>query len=88
LDDPGGLPGDGRPETGQAYLSCFTPTTPASSGTLVIATIRFTAIAAGTSALALTDVVAADNATLDFADCPGAGGSSGVPCVGATVNVH
>ena len=85
LDEPGGLGGDGKPETGQAYLGCFTAGAAPASGTIVLATVSFTAIAKGTMQLTLNDVIAADGVALEFARCSGA--SSVVPCQGGTANV-
>jgi len=87
LDDPGGIGGDGKPETGQAYLSCFNPSSAPSSGTLVLATVSFTAIAKGTTQFTLSDVAASDSVGLEFAHCPGDDPSSVVPCQAGTVNV-
>src|SRR5204863_856860 len=68
LDDPGGISGDGDPNTGQAFLSCYTSGLGPASGTLVVATITFTAIASGSTELKLTDVAAADTVAIEFAN--------------------
>jgi hypothetical protein len=88
LDDPGGLGGDGTPETGQAFLSCFTAGAVSSSGTLVLATVSFTAIAKGTTQLTLSDVAAADGVSVEFAHCPGDSPNAIVPCQAGTADVR
>ena len=87
LDDPGGTEGDGKPETGQAYISCFAPGTPLVGGTLVIATIEFTAIARGSTELKLSEVAVADAVALEIAHCPGDSLEPTVPCQSGTANV-
>ncbi len=86
LDDPGGISGDAKPETGQAFLSCFKSDAP-SSGTLVLATISFTAVASGSTQLTLKDVAAADGLATEFAHCPGDDINAIVPCAAGNVNV-
>jgi hypothetical protein len=88
LDDPGGLGGDGKPETGEAYLSCFTAGAAPSSGTVVLATVSFTAIAKGSTQLTLSDVVAADGVAQEFAHCAGDDPNAVVPCQAGTANVQ
>ncbi|MDP9238109.1 MAG: hypothetical protein M3P30_12070 [Chloroflexota bacterium] len=86
-DDPGGISGDGNPDTGQAFISCYTSGLAPSSGTLVLATVMFTAIASGSTELTLSDVAAADSESIEFADCPDGGTTSIVPCQSATLTV-
>ena len=88
LDDPDGLGGDGKPETGQAYLACFTPGPSPASGTIVVATVSFTAIAKGSTQLMLSDVVAADGVQLQFAHCADDTSPGPVPCQAGTANVQ
>lgn len=87
LDDPGGISGDGNPATGEAFLSCFTSGAAPASGTLVIATISFTAIAQGSSDLTLTAVSAADSVAIAFAHCSDDSTDAVVPCEMGKVNV-
>lgn len=61
LDDPEGIAGDGDPNTGQAFLSCFTTSASGQAGgNLVVATIEFYAVASGSTTFSLTNLVAAD----------------------------
>jgi hypothetical protein len=89
LDDPGGIPGDGVPGTGQAFLSCFTPGTGHEGGTIVLATIEFHAVATGSSNLALSEVeLSGGSLFIAFAHCNGDSVGPFVPCAPATVNVR
>ncbi len=87
LDDPGGTEGDGDPDTGQAYISCFAPGSQLVGGTVVIATIEFTAIQKGSTELKLSEVAVADAVALEIAHCPGDGLEPTVPCESGTANV-
>jgi hypothetical protein len=87
LDDPGGIEGDGDPVTGQAFLSCFTTGANGGTGTIVLATVEFQAVAAGTSDLRLGDVTVG-NTTLELAHCEGDGATPAVPCVAGSVAVQ
>ncbi len=87
LDDPNGIPGDGDPATGQAFLSCFTPGIGHESGTLVLATVEFHATATGTSTLSLTDTAITDVVGFGF-NCEGDSADNLVPCQSATINVR
>ena len=88
LDDPGGTNGDGKPDTGQAFLSCFTTTSNLMSGTIVLATIEFVAVAPGTVSLNFNSVDVGDALGQIFAYC-GDHPANGtvVPCTGATLTV-
>jgi hypothetical protein len=69
VDDPGGIEGDGNPLTGRALLSCFS-TGGGPSGTLVLATVEFIAVEAGTTQLSLNNVsVASDDTYTEIARC-------------------
>lgn len=87
-DDPGGMNGDGIPETGQAFLSCFTGTTGA-QGTFVFGVVEFTAIASGTVDLSLSLVVLGDSLAVSVGQCPGDPYEAPViPCDGARITVR
>lgn len=88
LDDPGGGSGDGNPATGEAFLSCNTSGAAPSSGTLVVATISFTAVAEGSSDLTMTSVSAADSVAVAFASCGDDGPDHVVPCEAGKVTVR
>jgi len=88
LDDPGGLGGDGKPETGEAYLGCFSGTGTTASGTIVLATVSFTAIAKGSTQLTLSDVAVADGVAVEFAHCAGDDANAVVPCEAGAANVQ
>jgi hypothetical protein len=87
LDDPGGIAGDGNPDTGQALISCATSGQGPSSGTLTLATITFTAIASGSTEMTLSDTAAADTVAIEFANCAVGGTHSIVPCPSSTLTV-
>jgi hypothetical protein len=88
LDDPHGIDGDGDPDTGQAFLSCFTTGGGHNGGTMVLATIEFHAVASGTSTLNFRTTAVNDEAQQSFASCDDEPGGAGiVPCIGATVTV-
>lgn len=82
LDDPGGIDGDGQPNTGQAFLSCFTAGTGDASGTLVTGVITFQAVASGTVTLELVNISAGDAVGIEIMSC------DTIECVGATVTVR
>ena len=88
IDDPGGTNGDGDPGTGRALLSCFN-TTGAASGTVVLGTVEFRAVAAGSLSIGLSDVSVSGVAFNEFGRCE-ADQTAGpaIPCVGATVTVN
>ena len=87
LDDPNGQPGDGDPTTGQAFLSCFTPGLGHQSGTIVLATIEFHAIASGTSQFKLSDLQITDVVGFAFY-CDGDPTGDDVPCRSGSVNIR
>ena len=87
LDDPGSLPGDGNPATGQAFLSCFSPDLGHEGGNIVIATIEFHAIAAGTSQVALSNLHIGDAVGIGFY-CDGDLNDPTVPCPASSITVH
>jgi len=87
-DDPGGIEGDGNPETGQALLSCFTPATGHESGTLVLGVIEFHAVAKGSSDLHLTFVELDDVGFSVFGVCELPNKTPEVPCNDARVTVE
>ncbi len=91
LDDPGGVNGDGDPNTGQAYLSCFTVGTPNMMGDLVIGVITFHAVAPGQTTLSLHDLIAANGIAIAWAACEGDPGNEDtprIPCDSATITVR
>ena len=87
-DEPGLVDGDGDPATGQAFISCYTTGPPAASGTVVIATVQFQAIAAGSSQVALAS--AGTQASAGVFEAIGSCGDLDpvVPCRTATVTVN
>jgi hypothetical protein len=87
-DDPGGISGDGNPATGQALLSCFLLDS-APSGTLVLATVEFHAIASGSVPMTINGVALAGGPTINtFGRCEAdADTGPAIPCTGATVTV-
>lgn len=88
LDEPGGTDGDGKPETGQAFLSCFTTIPSSTSGTTVLATIEFVAVATGSISLDFTSVDVGDAGGQIYAYCgDNPAGSTVVPCAGAMLTV-
>jgi hypothetical protein len=88
LDDPGGIEGDGNPATGRALLSCFN-LGGNSSGTLVLATVEFHALASGSSDVSLAEVSVSGSEAVEFASCATVVDTGvDVPCVGATVIVQ
>ncbi len=88
LDDPGGTNGDGKPDTGQAFLSCFTPSPNTASGTSVLATIEFIAVASGTLNLGIASADVSDAIGQLYAYCGDSpGNGTVVPCTGATLTV-
>lgn len=87
LDDPGGIMGDGNPETGQAFLSCFTVGAK-ESGTLTLAVVTFTAIAGGSSNVSLSNLSVGDIIGLNVASCEGDASEPFVPCRDGTANVR
>jgi hypothetical protein len=86
LDDPGGIDGDGDPNTGQAFLSCFS-TAGVTGGTIVLGVVTFQAIAPGSVNLTLSQLSVGDLLGTEFATCPVDTGPAKVPCDGATLNV-
>jgi hypothetical protein len=89
LDDPGGIEGDGLPDTGEAFLSCFTPATGTATGDLVLATLDLGAIAPGTLALRLRRVSISASDFTPVARCPGdPGAGPEVPCEEATLTIR
>jgi hypothetical protein len=84
LDDAGGIEGDGNPSTGQAFLSCFT-TGAGNTGDIVLATIEFHAVAAGSLTLDLANVNVGTNID-EIARC-GDSDEHVVPCTGAQLKV-
>lgn len=87
LDDPGGINGDDKPETGQAFLSCFTAGAK-ESGTVTLAIITFTAIASGSSNLSLGNLSVGDIIGLNVGSCEGDLTEPFVPCRDGTANVR
>jgi Cohesin domain len=87
LDDPGGIAGDGNPDTGQAFILCTTSGLAPSSGTLTLATITFTAIASGSTEMTLSDTAASDAVGIEFASCPEGSSTNIVPCPSSTLTV-
>lgn len=88
LDDPGGLPGDGNPATGQALLSCFSVSAGhGSSGSIVLATIEFHVIGKGATELKLSNLVVGDSSGTQFASCDADPGPQ-VSCPSATITVN
>ena len=85
LDDPGGIEGDGQPNTGQAFLSCFTFSPGNAGGTIVMGVATFTAIASGSVNLSLSQVDVGDGIGIAVISCPS---ESEGPCEGATLNVN
>jgi hypothetical protein len=90
-DEPGLLPGDGDPSTGQAAISCYTPGAAPQTGTLVLATVQFQAVASGSFEIGLdttSDFGAAafDTGFTAFAACPAALGPQ-VPCRRVSITV-
>ena len=85
LDDPGGIPDDGKPDTGQAFLSCFTSghVAVAGGGDVTIAVITFQAVAAGTTTLSFEMFDAGDGVGFSVATCPGTSNGCGT----ATIDV-
>ena len=90
VDDPGGIEGVGNPFTGRALLSCFTTESQSASGTLVIATVEFIAVEAGTTQLSLSNVALfAEGLFVEFARCEGDATSGPiVPCRPGTILVQ
>jgi hypothetical protein len=86
-DDPGGIEGDGNPNTGQAFLSCYTPGTGKQGGTIVMGVVTFQVIAAGSTTLSISQVSVGDAVGVEFATCPGDTGPAKVPCDTATLTV-
>jgi hypothetical protein len=86
LDDEGGTEGDGNPATGQAFLSCFV-SDGNKTGTVVVATIEFHAVAAGTLSLSLSNVNIGVGDGIEVARC-GDSDAHVVPCAGATLTVR
>ena len=87
-DEPGSFVGDGDPATGQAMIACAQPGAAPQSGTLVLATVQFQAVATGSVTLSLSD---SSNTVLydvgfgvSMGDC---GFQTSVPCRTATINV-
>lgn len=87
LDDPNSLNGDGDPSTGQAFLSCFSPHLGYQGGNIVVATIEFHAVAAGTSQISLSNLEISDAIGLGFY-CDGDLNDPTVPCPPSTITVH
>lgn len=86
-DEPGGYAGDGDPATGQSIIGCTTPGTGQQTGTVVLATVLFQAIAPGTVTLTLGDD--SNTASYDFSfnnigDC---GFQIPLACRSATITV-
>jgi hypothetical protein len=89
LDDPGGVEGDGSPETGQAFLSCFTFSPGTANATLVLGVVTFNVIASGTVTLSLSNFEVGDSLGLSYGQCPGdAGALTEIACETATLNVN
>ena len=86
-DDPGGPDGDGLPETGETFLSCYSPQLGHESGNIVVATVEFRAVKSGTIELALNQVAFYDVAIGEIASCPGDGLVHPVPCPKATLTI-
>jgi len=87
LDDPGGIDGDGVPNTGEAFLSCFS-TAGTTGGTVVLGVITFQAIASGSVNVALTHASVGDLVGVEIATCPGDTGPAKVPCNGGALTVN
>jgi hypothetical protein len=90
-DDAGGAEGDFDPATGQAILSCFAGIggqAGQASGTIVVATVTFQAIASGSTTLSLSNMVMGDALGTEIGSCGDAGGENPVPCVSADANVR
>jgi hypothetical protein len=89
LDDPGGIEGDGDPATGRALLSCFNPEG-ATSGTVVVSTVEFYAVAGGESSLTLSGVAMGGGpGIIEFGRCEGDITLGPViPCVTGSVTVQ
>ena len=87
LDDPGGINGDGDPATGEAFLSCFS-TSGTRTGTILLATIEFHAVASGTSALDFMNVAVGAGAGDEVARCQDTAPGKVVPCTGGSVTIR
>jgi hypothetical protein len=85
--DPGGVDGDGLPETGQALLSCFTPSTGTESGTIVMAVVEFHAVGTGETTLVLEETSITDTIGIAYANCEGDPLEPWVPCREGKVTV-
>jgi hypothetical protein len=84
VDDPGGIGGDGDPETGRALLSCFN-TTRSVTGTIVLGILELRAVAGGELALTPNGVALGSPGGEIVAQCEGI---AAVPCVAATVTIR
>lgn len=88
VDDPGGIDGDGNPVTGRALISCFNVGGSA-TGTVVLATIEFYAVEAGSTGVILSEVGTYRGDFAAVAKCEGDEGDGPVvPCEAGTVTVE
>jgi hypothetical protein len=86
-DEPGLAGGDGDPTTGQAFISCYsTSGAPSASGDIVIATVRFQAVAAGTTTLSLGETAISAGVYEGIGNCEGI--EPVVPCRTASITVN
>jgi hypothetical protein len=85
-DEPGLVDGDGDPATGQAFISCFTTGQPAASGTVVLATVQFQAIAAGSTDLSFGETDSSSGTFTGLASCGQP--ERTVPCRTASITVN
>jgi len=88
LEDPIGIFGDGIPETGEAFLSCFTVGRATQSGDKVLGVVEFYAIDDGESDLELFDVHLGDGLPIIWANCEGDMLQPQAPCDPGFVKVE
>jgi hypothetical protein len=88
LEDPIGIFGDGLPETGEAFLSCFTIGRATQSGDKVLGVVEFYAIDEGESDLQLFGVSLGDGLPIIWANCEGDLLEPQVPCDPGSVKVE
>lgn len=88
LEDPIGIFGDGIPETGEAFLSCFTVGRATQSGDKVLGVVEFYAIDDGESDLELFDVHLGDGLSIIWGNCEGDMLQPQAPCDPGFVKVE
>lgn len=88
LEDPVGIYGDGLPETGEAFLSCFTIGRATQSGDKVLGVVEFYAIDDGESALELFDLHVGDGLSIIWGNCEGDMLEPQAPCEPGSVTVE